>query len=363
MAVAVAEVSEPRLLFQAASTDLPAALDLIRTTPNSGVILTGSVEARKIRAIREGDSALPLTVDVGVWRTDAATAERPLGVVDNGGLVGFGLDDFVDGLVEAGASRVLAPTLAVPVFGWEDIFASIFRELDASRRSEVLPYFPIQTSILNETNMVALERSLATFGRPVAITLLGARDSMAANGRLAVLRSLVDRGFIEFVFATEPLIATDVLARDASAVSIGVSSSLRMPQMPGGKIPQSRGREPGVFHRQILEIRSPGVFADWYAGRADAPVCVECGCSLTIYRRNQHEAFLRHNIHASASFGNDLLVVESTMRKGWLAQERNTALAAHPLAVTKTDASRVLRRLVELDGLEPNLADLPVSAV
>src|SRR5690606_11757631 len=101
----------------------------------------------------------------------------------------------------------------------------------------------------------------------------------------------------------EPLIASDAAAHGAEIISVGVAGGLRVPSMPSGGGPRfSRDFLPGLFLRDLLELRSPSVFADWYAGQV-TPYCERCGRHLTVFNsrsRSDLQAITRHNLHEFA---------------------------------------------------------------
>lgn len=358
MSVTLAGRIEPSFLFQAGSTDFAAAVAQARETPDIGVVLTGS-EVGSLRGLSESEPNLVLVIDDGSWRDAIADVDRPLSKVADDGLFGLSLDEYTAALVDEGATAVLSPTRAIRREGWQRTLASLFTELDKATRPELIPHLPLQSSILDEDNLVALRQALDEFGRPVSMTLLGGRDSMVPNGRLASLRHLVADGWVQRLFATEPLIAADTFAHGAASVAVGINSGLRVPSMPGGGGRRSPNFELGVFHRPIMEICTPTVFAEMYASRPDAPSCIECGGrSLTIYRQREYAGFVEHNLHAFTDHHNEVAALDPQLRRGWLAQERASALAGHPLALVRGAGgpNRTLVQLVKLDGLTPEFS-------
>lgn len=354
---------QPRLYLQAGATDLSIASEHVQAGAAHGLVLTGS-EAASVRSLRAALPGVPLVIDAGRWKNSVANAERPLDLLDQNGLFGYTLENYVDELVQSDATEVLPPSLAIRKLDWDTAVPAAFRVMDGCTHSAFRPHLALQNTVLDASNLDAFIRTLKAFGRPIDLTLLGAADSLAARGqdRLLSLRILVEEGLVRGVLATEPLVATDGLARGLEMASIGLSSSLRIPQVPGGHAPQSPGWQPGVFHRDILEIRSPAVFAAWYIGRPDAPLCPMCGCLLTRYHAGLHALFVQHTVHAASTFGMDLLALDPTVRRAWLAQERALALSRHPLAAVQSAPSKILKQLIVLDGLESTFEDAPVPA-
>jgi hypothetical protein len=134
--------------------------------------------------------------------------------------------------------------------------------------------------------------------------------------------------------------------------------------MPGKGGLQSSGFLPGLFLRSLLEVRNPDVLAAWYVGTNEPPRCPTCNRQLTIFdafSKADKLAIVRHNLHEFADFHTEIAGLAATDRRGWLAQERYNALSLHPQIASRNEASKILTRLVDLDGLRPEPAfELPV---
>lgn len=339
---------QPRLYLQAGTEELSLALEHVMNGGAHGLVLTGS-ESASIRSLREARSDLSLMVDAGRWRLDFAGPGRPLDLLDQSGFFGYTLDNYVDDLEQAGATTVLAPCLAIRGRDWKDRVPEALKLMDGASHAAFRTHLALESSILDPENVEGLASLLRSFGRTVNITVLGAQDALARKDRLQSLRILQSEGLIEGVLATEPVVATDAIAHGVATVSIGVISSLRVPQMPGHSGRRARNWEPGVFSREILEIRSPAVFAAWYIGRPTPERCDVCGCVLTRYERARHDEYVNHTIHAASGFVLDLLEVDTAQQKSWIVQERATAMSKHPLAAVDSVPSKILKQLIVLD--------------
>jgi len=356
----------PTLLFHSGPADFVAALAHAQARPGTGIVLSGSEIGDLVR-LREGTPNLPLFVDGAAWTSTLASVERPFSTTGAGdALFDFGMADYLTSHADAGATRVLTPTLTIGTRDWVSIVDGVFHEFDESAtQSTTIPFLPLQAGILDERNLEVLVKRLRSFGRGVGIAVLGGKDAMAWSNRLMTLRSLISEGLVESVFATEPLVASDAVAYGASVVSVGVNSGLRVPAMPSKGGPQSAGFLPGLFFRTLLEFRSPDVLAGWYAGASKPPHCAICSRSLTIFdafNKADKLAIVRHNLHEVADFHAEVAGLAPADRRGWLAQARYSALSLHPQIASGTQASKVLTRLVDLDGLQPEPArEQPVA--
>jgi hypothetical protein len=360
--VAVSETGAvgPTLLFHSGPTDFAAALAHAQANPGTGVVLSGSEISDLVR-LREGVPTMPLFVDGGGWTGATASVERPFSTsATDDALFEFSMADYLTNHADAGATRVLTPTLTIGNREWIPVLEEVFREFDRSAtQSTTISFLPLQAGILDERNLEVLVRRLTSFGRPVGIAVVGSKDAMAALNRLVTLRSLISQGLVQFVFATEPLVASDAVAYGASVVSVGVNSGLRVPSMPSKGGLQSSGFLPGLFFRTLLELRNPDVLAGWYAGSSEPPRCSTCGRLLTIFdafNKADKLAIVRHNLHGFADFHAEVAELAPADRRGWLAQERYNALSLHPQIASGTAASKILTRLVDLDGLQPEPA-------
>lgn len=318
------------------------------------VLVRSKSAHQSIAGLRSRGHASPLVADGAAWRGGFATAGQPTALANTGTLFGTDLDTWGDGvLASSGASAVLTPSLFVRGGDWAAMRALV-SDLVTLSRPGVVPFIPTSGSMLEGAMAAALRRHLAPLaGSPVALLFAGGRDLFEGATAIASLRELMDDLPGAWVVGVDALVGTDVLARGA-APFVGVRSGLRWPAEPGAKnMGFAVGFMPGLFNRDLLAMRTPSVYADWYVNSA-SPTCPTCRRSVDGYSASEVDkaAILDHNLHAFHSFAEDLLAHSPARRAAWLHTERVAAFEAH-FRLSRTGrtlaADGTLRRFCEID--------------
>ncbi len=191
--------------------------------------------------------------------------------------------------------------------------------------------------------------------RQLAFVFADKAKPLASYQRLKGLRTLLSRFPGSYILGLDVPAGTDAMAHGAGWVGIGASSSRRWPCRPGdsGGGPPAAGYLPGFFLREVLEMRSPAIYTDWYAN-SRSPICRTCGRPLESYRPTPPDKALiiTHNMHAIHDFALELTAEAIADQPAWLNRERVKALMRHT-QLTSTgalvEADLTLRRLCELD--------------
>ena len=344
----------PRVLVHADPADLSAlARGPLATHPRAGLVLHRADVAavRAARTLAVG----PVLADAGAWGRAFATPADPFAgrVGAEAGLFSTTLDDYAEPFTGAGADVVLTPSGCVAEGDWTSLRAV----LDAGGRTEradVLTLVAADAAMLDPAHAGRFSDELAGAGRPLAMLLAAKNQPFASRDRLAALRGLLDRLPGLVLLATEPLVALDAAARGGVG-AVGHRGGLRRPGRPGDPGgPRAAGWLPGLLLARLWAVRSPSVYADWYAG-TDSPSCDDCGRPLDVFATSDgdKDAILAHNVHELLRCADDLFRREGAARRqAHLAASIVDALAEHAAlhpAAAGHEADPVLRRLAELD--------------
>ena len=345
----------PRLAALSDTDALPTAA-VFANRSGMPLMVRGEAAGSQIRQLRNASHNAPLVADAGLWSGRVATRRNPIGITNQDALFGMSLDQWgTAALAGSGASAVLTPSLFVPPQAWP-VLQALVDALTAVTHPAVVAFVPTSTAMLDQSSFPTFRRILDRLhDRRVAWMFAGTREALAAYDRITALRTLMADHPASWVCAVDPLIATDALAHGADTAFVGVRSGLRWPASPGDSNGGGNAKDfiPGLFNRELLSLRSPSVYADWYVA-APSPVCQICGRAVDRYTSTDADklAVLEHNLHATNAFGLELLAQPETTRAGWLHDERVRAFLAHhrlnPAGATLA-ADRALRRLCEID--------------
>lgn len=305
---------------------------------------------RAVLLARDLASRMPrlrVRADPGAWRHRDATADEPLAGVDNL----FGVEGWYEQHFPVGG----------PVDGYTP--SMFLRASDRSARQALLE----QTAELpaNITTRVAIEAAVLGVahrdqfledlaphrGRKLAFVFADKKNPIANYQRIEGLRQVLNEHPGSEVDHVDPLIAADALASGATWVGVGASSARRMPRRPGdtGGGPPAAGYLPGLFLAELLELRSPMVYANWYAN-SRSPYCPTCARRLDLFEATAADkaVIIEHNLHQTTTHIADLIAVAPDHRRAYLREVRLAALTHHLHLNPLGDISPVLRTLLEL---------------
>ena len=296
------------------------------------------------------------TFDSGWWQSHYATTISATEATDPLSLVPMTLDGWaVQALAGSRAQRVLTPSAFVAANDWPAL-QTLVAELAATTHRSLIRFIPTDASMLEAHSIVRFAQVMQPLqGSEVGFLFGGGSEPMARKARLAGLRRILQAHPGALVIGIDPVVASDAAVHGSGQVFVGVSRTFRMPSPPGrtrgGK--NSKGFMPGIFNRDLLSIRSPDIFADWYVNHP-SPTCSVCRRAIDDYTSSAVDkaAIIEHNLHSIYLFNLDLLAVPASSRASWLHSRRVEALVAHhPLSQAGADleAEMTLRRLVELD--------------
>jgi hypothetical protein len=306
----------------------------------------------QIASLRTASPSLNIIADTRYWASHYAKPEEPTETTS----MLFDLDVWAESALQAsGARQVLAPAGFVRLGDWASL-AAVLTETARANHPCLVTFVATDADALTPRYLpeflCALEQ---TPRRRLAFLFAHEAKPLASYQRLSGLRKLLSRFPGNEILGVDVLAGTDALAHGASWVGVGASSSRRWPQRPSdsGGGPLAAGYLPGTFLRELLEMRSPAIYMDWYAN-SRSPLCRTCGRPLDSYRPTTPDKALiiAHNMHAIYDFALDLTTVAAVDQATWLNEERLRALIHHT-QLTSTgavvDADLTLRRLCELD--------------
>lgn len=314
------------------------------------------VSSRKATAeaqvLIEAHPGLDVTLDSRAWTTARATPDFPTAISDTL----LDLDAWTDVTLEAsGAQRLLAPGLFVAL----DDHASLREQLRlfaAADHPGLVPFVATDAEVLRAKHLpdfigVLQASSLDRF----AFLFAYKKHPLAHYDRLHGLRQLLAAFPGCTLVGADVPAGTDAIVHGASWVGIGASSSRRMERRPGdgGGGAFSADYLPGAWMRELMEMRSPSIYADWYANSV-TPTCPRCRRPLESYQPTPQDKTLliAHNLHGITDFAAEIFAVAESERAGWLDNERVEAFLRHGRltpAGAKINADETLRRLCELD--------------
>ena len=284
-----------------------------------------------------------------------ATAESPTVLRGTGGLFEIGLDDWAASVIAVRkCAAVLTPSLSVAAGDFAAL-AAVVRFGATATRSDVVTHVIADAEMLEGdsfesfVNVVVAERQ----GRPLAFTFVHNTGVFDTIERARAARRLWTIFPGAGLLATEPLMATDALTHGAGFTSVGYLSSLRRPSQGGGGF-NAAGFLPGTFLPELMEMRSPMVYLDWYTGLA-SPTCSTCGRRLDVFGRSEAEKSVigTHNVHAWLDLLDEVCradaISHQAARLHWLrASSLSNHLVLRP-AAGRVESSKPLRWLVEMD--------------
>jgi hypothetical protein len=340
-----------RLLIQTTAEIAPNALALALRHPRSGVVVTGRAAAHSLPRRANGVELF----DADAWRGTQATTENPTSLAPSGGLFETTLDDWAASVVGTrSCAAVLTPSRRVAAGDFAALAAVVGFGATAMR-SNVVTHVVTDAAMLHKShfamfvNTVKAERR----GRPLAFTFTHSNGAFDTIERVRAARRLWEIFPSAGLLAAEPLMATDALTHGAGFASVGYLSSLRKPSPKVGGM-NSAGFLPGTYLPELMEMRSPDVYLDWYTGMAP-PWCSTCNRRLDVFGHSDAEkcAIGMHNVHAWLDLFDDVCRANTTLRRSarldWL---RVTALSNHLAlrpAAGEVEANKPLRWLVEMD--------------
>ena len=319
----------------------------------NSVLVVSSTEAIEQIASLQAAAPTPDTIaDTRYWASHFATPAEP----SETSSILFDLDMWADSAVQrSGARRVLAPTGFVSL-GDGTSLAAVLTETAQATHPGLMTFIATDADALTPSYLPEFLDALEqTPDRHFSFLFAHKAKPMANYQRLSGLRTLLSRFPGSDILGVDVPAGTDAIAHGAGWVGIGASSSRRWPRRPGdtGGGPLAAGYLPGTFLRELLEMRSPAIYADWYAN-SRSPTCFTCGRQLDSYRPTPPDKALiiTHNVHAIHDFTLELTALSAGDQALWLNEQRVQALIRHT-QLTSTgalvDADLTLRRLCELD--------------
>lgn len=320
----------------------------------AGLALTvSSTEAIAQCALLRGvHPRLTLVADTRHWARHFASAQEPSEVSSQ--LID--LDTWAQcALAASGASSVLIPAGFIRL-GDTAALDAVLAELGQASHPGLVGFVATDAETLTPRYLPGFVDALRrSHRRPLAFLFADKRKPLAKYPRLNGLRTLLSHFPGSHIHGVDALAGTDAIAHGAAWVGIGASSSRRWPQRPADKEggPPAAGYLPGTFLRELLEMRSPAIYTEWYAN-SRSPACGKCARRLDSYRPTPSDKALiiAHNMHAIHDFTRELIAQPSAGQAAWLNEERLKALMRHTQFTSPgslVDADLTLRWLCELD--------------
>jgi hypothetical protein len=323
----------------------------------SGAVLLVSSKAAvsQISGISKVSPGITTIADPRIWHGKYATEAAPTLLED--GLALHTLEEWAKSvLASSKATVVVTPTFFIKLGDRPALQAALEATSTAGAVSGLITFIAIDARVLTGPYVAGfLDDMSATPARRFAFLFADKREPLAKLDRLKGLRKVLQKFPGSWIVGVDALVATDALAHGAGWVAVGASSSRRWPQRPGdaGGGRQAEGFLPGTFLRSLLEFRSPGIYADWYAN-SRSPRCDRCRRDLDSFEPTAQDKaqIIAHNLHAISDFADDVIARPEQERAMWLNQQRVDALLRHteltPTA-RQVDADRTLRYLCEMD--------------
>jgi hypothetical protein len=348
-------VSSPAMGFVASEKSLCGELVVAarHCAANELVLAVSSTDAvGQVASLRANMPELTTFVDTRYWSSSIATPQEPTEISS----MLIDLDWWAQSVVQASGGRwVLAPTGFVRL-GDSAALTAVLNETAHASHPALVTLVATDAEALSTRYLPGFIDVLhQTPSRQMAFVFADKAKPMANYQRLKGLRTLLSRFPGSLILGLDVPAGTDAIAYGAGWVGIGASSSRRWPCRPGdsGGGPLAAGYLPGFFLRELLEMRSPLIYTDWYAN-SRSPSCPTCGRSLESYRPTSADKALiiAHNMHAIHDFALELTAKSISDQPIWLNQERVKALMRHiqlTSAEALVDADLTLRRLCELD--------------
>lgn len=344
-----------RFLAYATDEYLDLAMASTASSEGSGLVVRHRSPLVALKQVKASRYSKPVVFDAGEWTTLVATPESPtlLHVPDT--LLQLTLDSWAAEILSAGADAVLTPSKFVPEGSWGQLQA-VLDAGEETHRSGVLTLVATDAAMLDSDNLNEFIRRISRTSRPLALLFAAKDKPLAGRGRAAAVRKVLQAVPGCLLLGVEPIIAADSFSYGASGAAIGITGGLRRPRRPGdqGGGPNARDFIPGLFLRDLWELRSPDTYADWYAN-SPSPICGACGGrALDEFGRDgaDKKAVLSHNVHTWLDIHSELCTLDLADRRDTLATEWTEALTAHlslRRANFRFEADPVLRQLVELN--------------
>jgi hypothetical protein len=321
-------------------------------TTNSVLMVSSNEAIEQIASVRATAPGLDVIADTRYWASHFATPAVPTETSNTL----FGLDVWADSALQrSGARRVLAPTGFVRL-GDGASLAAILTETSQASHPGLITVIATDADALAPKYLPGFVSALEqTPDRQFAFLFAHKAKPLASYARLNGLRALLARFPGSYILGVDVPAGTDAIAHGAGWVGIGASSSRRWPRRPGDKGggPLAAGYLPGTFLRELLEMRSPVIYTDWYAN-SRSPMCGTCGRPLDSYRPTPSDKALiiEHNVHAIRDFVLEITAQPAADQAAWLNEQRVEALMRHTQLTSTAalvDADVTLRRLCELD--------------
>jgi hypothetical protein len=317
------------------------------------LLMVSSTEAiEQIALLQTATPNLGTIADTRYWASHFATPEEP---TETSSML-LDLDMWADSALRtSGAWQVLAPTGFVRL-GDGASLAAVLAETAQANHPGLVTFVATDADALTPRYLPDFLNALdEARHRHLAFLFAHKAKPLASYPRLSGLRTLLSRFPDSDILGVDVPAGTDAIAHGAGWVGIGASSGRRWPRRPGdtGGSPLAAGYLPGSFLRELLEMRSPAIYTDWYAN-SRSPICRTCGRPLDSYRPTSPDKALiiAHNMHAIHGFTLELTAQTAADQPAWLNNERVQALMRHT-RLTSTgalvDADLTLRRLCELD--------------
>lgn len=293
---------------------------------------------------------LLVRADVGAWRHLVATPDAPLAGADNL----FGIEGWYDqNFPVGGPVGGYTPSKFLRLGDRPSLQALLAATVDLP--SNVVTRIAIDAAVLEARFRHDFLEDLAPYReRLMAFIFADKRDPLAEYQRLDGLRRLLLEHPSSEIDHVDPLVAADALAMGASFVGVGASSARRMPRRAGDKGGgrNAAGYLPGLFNVELLELRSPMIYADWYAN-ARSPYCNTCARPLDLFSNTVADkaVIIGHNLHQTSAHVAELMTQPAPSRPVWLRDVRLDAHARHMALNPQGDMvlHRSLHKFLELD--------------
>lgn len=305
---------------------------------------------------------LKVRADVGAWRSLVATEDEPLADVDNI----FGVDGWYEQHFPVGGS-VFGYTPSKFLRAGDRPALESLLAVTAALPPNIVTRIAIEAIVLEANFRDDFFDDLAPHhGRKFSFVFADKKDPLAEYQRLDGLRRLLSLHPGSEIDHVDPLVAADALANGASFVAVGASSARRMPRRPGDKGGgrNAAGYLPGLFNVELLELRSPMIYSDWYAN-SRSPNCHTCGRALDLFQRTVADkaVIIGHNLHQTSAHISDLMAQPVTTRAAWLREVRLEAHDCHMSLNPQGDMvlHRTLHKFLELD--DPQMREMSRAGV
>lgn len=319
-------------------------------------VLIHDVKAGEVqRACWPGAAAATVTLDCGAWRRHVATPDRPSELGSNDGLLGLSVMQWASGF-PSGAT-LLTPSRFIVADDWDSLQAQV-EHWAQDRVDGVVPFIPTDQDMLRPENRDRFAAHLSALPEgPTAMLFAAKGEGLRSTEVLDGLRWMLTHVGRVWLIGVQPLVALDAISHGAERAYVGTNSTLRFPSPPGvnGFNKNAKDFVPGLLHPDLLEMRSPRVYADWYVS-SHTPRCDVCRRPVDGYQPTPRSRLqiVDHNIHALSTALANLEIEAGSAIPGPAPahhQRIGAALAHLPLSrsVPVSDYDRVLMNLLRLD--------------